>query len=77
MNETEFITMVEEILEVEHGTVSLDDSLEERDWDSLCNITFVAEADTRTGASIDADTLSKASTVRDLYDLINQAASAS
>jgi len=68
--------MVEDILEVDAGTVKFSDSLEAVDWDSLCNITFVAEVDTRTGATIDADQLAKAETVADLYKLLDEAVSA-
>jgi len=68
--------MVEDILEVDAGTVTFSDSLEDIDWDSLCNITFVAEVDTKTGATLDADKLAKAQTVGDLFNLLTEAVGA-
>lgn len=71
MNKADFITLVEEVLEVDEGTVELDSSLEELDWDSLCNITFIAEIDSKLGKSISADDLVSAKTVSDLYALVS------
>jgi acyl carrier protein len=69
MERAEFITIVADILEVDPGTVSLTDVLDEIDWDSLSNIGFIAEIDETNGTHIDADELAKAVTVSDLYDL--------
>ena len=71
MNQDELLEMVAEILEVEPGTVTLTDRLEDIDWDSLSNISFIAEVDTRLGAALDADELANAATVEDLFALVN------
>lgn len=73
MEESDFIALVEEILEVESGTISLTDSLDDIDWDSLSNISFIAEVDARLGASVNADELAGASTVSDIYALVQNA----
>jgi acyl carrier protein len=70
MNQAEFIELVAGILEVDPSTVSLSDVLEDIDWDSLSNISFIADVDNTTGTSIDADELSKATTVGDLFALV-------
>lgn len=70
MEQQAFIELVEEILEVKPGTVSLVNSLDELDWDSLANITFIAEIDTKLNLSLDADRLANSESVADLYELI-------
>lgn len=70
MEQQAFIELVEEILEVKPGTVSLENSLDELDWDSLANITFIAEIDTKLNLSLDADRLANSESVADLYELI-------
>lgn len=69
MNETELVALVEEILEVESGTVDLGDSLADIDWDSLANITFIAEIDSRLGLVVEGDALNQCKTVMDLQSL--------
>jgi len=70
VDEGDFISIVAEILEVDPSTVALDSDLDELDWDSLSNISFIAEIDDRTGRSLSADALSEAKTVGDLYALV-------
>lgn len=71
MNQDELLEVVAEILEVEPGTVTLADRLEDIDWDSLSNISFIAEVDTRLGTTLDADELASAQTVQDLFALVS------
>ncbi len=71
MNQDELLEVVAEILEVEPGTVTLADRLEDIDWDSLSNISFIAEVDTRLGTTLDADELAGAQTVQDLFALVS------
>lgn len=77
MNQTEFIALVEEILEVSPGTVNMSDDLSDIDWDSLANISFIAALDDSHGAVIDADTLAKCESVQDLYTMTQSAIKAS
>ncbi|WP_349904868.1 acyl carrier protein [Parafrigoribacterium humi] len=69
MEKEEFISFVAEILEVDASTLALSDRLEDIDWDSLANITFIAEVDTRFGVTLDADRLGQGQVVSDLYKL--------
>ena len=73
MKDTELTALVEEILELEAGTVKLDDLLEGIEWDSLANITFIAAIDSRLGRVVEADALNECKTVRDLGALIDEA----
>jgi acyl carrier protein len=74
MDENALLKTVAEILEVGVDDVSLDDELEALGWDSLSNISFIAEVDTATGLTIDADALANAVTVADLHALVNSGA---
>lgn len=69
MEDTKFLELVAEILEVQVEEVAMTDELEELGWDSLANITFIAEVDDAIGVTIDADQLAEAVTVADLRRL--------
>ena len=73
MDQTEFIEFVEEILEVGANTIAISDKLGEIEWDSLANITFIAEVDSKFGVSLDAERLGKSETVSELYELLKDA----
>ncbi len=76
MDQESFMGLVEEILEVEPGSVTMQDSLAELDWDSLSNISFIAEVDGRIGKSLNAERLSACISVGDLYGLLAEGSSA-
>jgi len=69
MDEKALLELVAEILEVEVDEVALTDELDAVGWDSLANISFIAEVDEATGVTIDADELANAKTVADLHAL--------
>jgi acyl carrier protein len=71
VEQSEFIGLVEEILEAEPGSVHLEDSLDELGWDSLSNIGFIAEVDDRLNRSIEAEQLTAATTVADLLAIVD------
>lgn len=70
MESAELLELVAGILEIDAADVSLTDELEQHEWDSLSNLTFIAEIDERLGVTIDADELAQAKTVGDLHTLI-------
>lgn len=71
MDKQSLLQLVAEILEVDEASETK--SLEEQGWDSLANLSFIAEVDERLGAEIDADELAKAQTVDDLLALVTAA----
>lgn len=73
MSEDQFIELVEEILEVEAGIISMESSLDDADWDSLANISFIAEVDQKANVTLDAQRLADAEIVRDLFSLVQEA----
>lgn len=73
MDEATFLAMVDEILEVDSGSTSMDANLDDIDWDSLANIGFIAEVDSKYGLVLDAEKLASSETVADLYALYEDA----
>ena len=71
MTEESFISLVEEVLEVDPGSVTLGSTLEDLDWDSLSNLSLIAMLDSEHNISIGAQALQEAITVKDLYSLIS------
>lgn len=72
MNESEFWLILDEILEVEPGTVRGNESLEELAWDSLMVLGFIALMDERYEAAISPKELSKCKTVADLKAMVEK-----
>lgn len=70
MSERDFISWVEAMLNLRPGTASLDATLESVNWDSLINMTFIAEFDERFKAELDADRLFEAKTLADVFNLV-------
>jgi len=73
MDEQTFLQLVADILETDVADVDLNGDLEALGWDSLSNISFIAEIDERVGVTIDPDALAEASTVADLRALASGA----
>lgn len=71
MSETEFIEWAEKLLNVTPGKVSLESELADIGWDSLINMTFIADFDNKFSKEVDADVLFGANTLRDIYHLVN------
>lgn len=71
LDETEFVALVEDILEVAPGTVDPTDRLEDIDWDSLANLGLMAELDGRFGVNLGADEIAACETISDLYEAVN------
>lgn len=73
MDEQTFLQLVADILETDVAEVSLDSDLDALGWDSLSNISFIAEIDERVGVTIDPDALADAKSVADLRALASGA----
>lgn len=71
MDQNEFLVLAAEILEVEESEVTLDSSLDDIDWDSLANISFIAEIDSKLNKLINPEELNKCESLSDVYTLIN------
>lgn len=73
MDEQTFLQLVADILETDVAEVALDSDLDALGWDSLSNISFIAEVDERVGVTIDPDALADAKSVADLRALASGA----
>ena len=71
MDRSAFLIELDEILDLEEGTLQGTEILEEiEEWDSLAVISFIALADDKFDIVIEGETLLKAQTVNDLLGLV-------
>ena len=71
MNEETLLSLVAEITSSDVGKVSMETELLGLQWDSLSTLTFLAKVDQLHGLSVDADRLSSAKTVREVFELVS------
>jgi acyl carrier protein len=69
MTQGEFLELIATIVQVDSSQLNFDSTLESLGWDSLMNLSLMAALDERTGTEIDADRLSEATTLKDLFSL--------
>ena len=70
MTHDEFLSQMDDILNLPPGTLRGDEKLEElENWDSISLITFIALADSSSGVSISPAQVVNCSTVADLLRL--------
>jgi acyl carrier protein len=73
MQSGEFYLLLDEILELNPGTLKGDERLKDiATWDSLAVISFVALVDEHFGIVIESERLAQAQSVADLYALATQ-----
>ena len=66
MTEKERIELLEEIMDLDEGTLSLDSELKDyEEWDSLTALTFISELDSRFGRKITGEEIKAFVTVKD------------
>lgn len=71
MEKQALLTLIAEIVEVDE--VSESSELDGLGWDSLSNLSFIAEVDEQFDVSLDAAELAEATTVSDLIALVEKA----
>jgi acyl carrier protein len=73
IQEKEFITLIEEIIESDSGTIGGAEPLESLDgWDSVAVISFIALVDERLGITLSPKKIADAKTVLDLARLLGE-----
>ena len=71
MERNDVITMIEELLEVEAGTINPELALDDiEEWDSLSALSFVAEVMARYQKLLTVPSLRSCKTVGDLIDAV-------
>lgn len=77
MNRKDFLLALDEMLELDAGTLTGPEELASLDsWDSLAVISFIALVDERFGTVVEGEKLAKAKTVDDLLALAGVAVAA-
>lgn len=72
MKQEEFIEFVASVLDVDAIDLEMASNLEVLGWDSLSSLAFIAKVDEVMQLSIDADVLSNAVTIQDLFRLVSE-----
>lgn len=73
MNEKERIELLEEIMDLDEGTLNLTDELSSyEEWDSLTALTFISEMDSRFGRKITGQEIKSFVTVKDAIAVMEQ-----
>ncbi len=71
MSIEEKIALIEELMDLDEGTLSLEDTLEDyEEWDSLSKLSLIAEAKQTFHMILKADTLRNFVTVKDICDYL-------
>lgn len=71
MNKTEFYRNLDELLEVDPGTIKSGDLLADLEsWDSVAVISFIAMADEKYGVNIPAKRIAECRSVDDLAAIV-------
>jgi acyl carrier protein len=73
MNEQEFIASIEELLEIDPGSISLATQLDSlQEWDSLAFVSFLAMADSKYGVRVTPTELHESKSMADLMKLVEK-----
>lgn len=73
MDNKEMLTIIEESMDLEEGTLSLDDVLKDYDeWDSLAYLSLAAFCSSKCGKTIKVSDIKKMNTVADLLKLMEE-----
>ena len=71
MNHTEFLNVMEGILELDEGTLDGTELLNDLEgWDSLAVVGFIAEMDSELDVTLNPNSISNANSVADLTALV-------
>lgn len=71
MSNEEKIAMLEEIMDLDEGTLTLDDKLDGiEEWDSLSKLSLIAETKHSFGIVMKAEVLKNFKTVQDICDYL-------
>lgn len=71
MTNEEKIALIEEFMDLDEGTLSMDDNLENyEEWDSLSKLSLIAEAKKRFNKVLSTDEIRAFVTVKDICDAL-------
>ena len=71
MSNEEKITLIEEIMDLDEGSLTMNSVLQEfEEWDSLSKLSLIAEAKQEFGVVLNTDMIQQFVTVRDICDCL-------
>jgi acyl carrier protein len=70
MQKTEFLKLIDELLELDPGTVQGPELLQKVGWDSLAVVSFIALVDEHLGFTVSPARLMACKTVNDLVNVV-------
>lgn len=70
MNKRDFIAVLEEMLELDAGSLKGDEALADLEWNSLAVVSFIAIADEHLSATVSPSKLAQAETLTDVLALV-------
>ena len=70
MEEKQFLQLLDELLELEPGTLTRDSRLEDNGWSSLAAVGFIALVDEHFEITVSPNALANCETVRDVIRLL-------
>ena len=71
MNKKDFLSKLDDLLELDSGTITGDEVLQDiEEWDSLTLLEFIALVDKEFGVTLSPENIKKAQTVNDLVNLL-------
>jgi acyl carrier protein len=70
MDENQFLRLLDELLELEPGSVRCDSHMKDIGWDSLAVVGFIALVDENFGVILPLRAITSSETVRDLMQLL-------
>lgn len=71
MSNEEKIALIEEIMDLDEGTLTMESVLQEfEEWDSLSKLSLIAEAKQEFGLVLNTDMIQKFITVQDICDCL-------
>lgn len=70
MTKQEFLAEIEEMLEVDAGSLKGNEPLSDLPWDSLAVVSFIALADEHLDAAVSPQSLAQAKTLNDVLALV-------
>ncbi len=71
MKKSDFLLLLDEVMETEPGTLQGSESLADFTWDSMKSLEVITLADQQFGFTLSPDDLAKCETVNDLVRLVS------
>lgn len=69
MKRSEFINLIEDVLEEDHGTFNGSEPLKNVGWDSIAFMSFISTVDSKLGITLAPDAITDCETIGDLVEL--------